>query len=80
MFNLGNAYQAMDKLPKAKECYEIALGHAIYGNDLHGQVMPVAILVTSSYVSLKEQLFIMVMQNQSFLFSNKFLIFFPVAI
>ena len=35
--NLGNAYQAMGKLSKAKECYEIALGHAIYGNDLRGQ-------------------------------------------
>ena len=35
--NLGNAYQAMGNLPKAKEHYEIALGHAIYGNDLQGQ-------------------------------------------
>ena len=35
--NLGNAYQAIGNLPKAKEYYEIALGHAIYGNDLHGQ-------------------------------------------
>ena len=35
--NLGTAYQAIGNLPKAKECYEIALGHAIYGNDLQGQ-------------------------------------------
>ena len=35
--NLGNAYQAMNNLKKAKEHYEIALGHAIYGNDLQGQ-------------------------------------------
>ena len=35
--NLGNAYQAIGDLPKAREYYEIALGHAIYGNDLHGQ-------------------------------------------
>ena len=35
--NLGNAYQAIGNLPKAKEYYEIALGHAIYGNDLQGQ-------------------------------------------
>ena len=35
--NLGNAYQAIGNLPKAKEHYEIALGHAIYGNDLQGQ-------------------------------------------
>ena len=35
--NLGNAYQAIGSLPKAKEHYEIALGHAIYGNDLQGQ-------------------------------------------
>ena len=35
--NLGNAYQAIGNLPKAKEFYEIALGHAIYGNDLQGQ-------------------------------------------
>ena len=35
--NLGTAYQAIDNLPKAKECYEIALCHAIYGNDLQGQ-------------------------------------------
>ena len=35
--NLGNAYQAIGNLPKAKEYYEIALNHAIYGNDLQGQ-------------------------------------------
>ena len=35
--NLGNAYQAIGSLPKAKEYYEIALGHAIYSNDLQGQ-------------------------------------------
>ena len=35
--NLGNAYQAIGDLLKAKEYYEIALGHAIYGNDLQGQ-------------------------------------------
>ena len=35
--NLGNAYQAIGSMPKAKEHYEIALGHAIYGNDLQGQ-------------------------------------------
>ena len=35
--NLGNAYQAIGNLPKAKEHYEIALGHAIYGNDSQGQ-------------------------------------------
>ena len=36
-FNLGYAYLAIGNLPKAKEYYEIALGHAIYGNDLQGQ-------------------------------------------
>ena len=35
--NLGNAYQAIGDLRKAKEYYEIALGHAIYGDDLQGQ-------------------------------------------
>ena len=35
--NLGNAYQAIGNLPKAKEYYENALCHAIYGNDLQGQ-------------------------------------------
>ena len=35
--NLGTAYQAIGNLPKAKEYYEIALGHAIYGNDFQGQ-------------------------------------------
>ena len=35
--NLGNAYQAIGNLEKAKEHYELALGHAIYGNDLQGQ-------------------------------------------
>ena len=35
--NLGNAYQAIGNLSKAKEYYEIALSHAIYGNDLQGQ-------------------------------------------
>ena len=35
--NLGNAYQAIGNLPKAKEYYEIALGHAIYGIDLLSQ-------------------------------------------
>ena len=35
--NLGNAYQAIGNLKKAKEHYELALGHAIYGNDLQGQ-------------------------------------------
>ena len=35
--NLGNAYQAIGNLPKAKEYYEIAFGHAIYGNDYQGQ-------------------------------------------
>ena len=35
--NLGNACQAISDLPKAKEYYEIALGHGIYGNDLQGQ-------------------------------------------
>jgi len=29
--NLGNAFQAMGSLQKAKEHYETALGHAIYG-------------------------------------------------
>ena len=35
--NLGNAYQAIGNLPNAIECYENALGHTIYGNDLQGQ-------------------------------------------
>ena len=35
--NLGNAYQAIGNLEKAKDHYELALGHAIYGNDLQGQ-------------------------------------------
>ncbi|XP_065893671.1 tetratricopeptide repeat protein 28-like isoform X2 [Dysidea avara] len=35
--NLGNAYQAMGSLEKAKEHYKIALGHAIYGSDQQGQ-------------------------------------------
>ena len=35
--NLGTAYQAIGNLPKSKEYYETALGHAIYGNDLQGQ-------------------------------------------
>ena len=35
--NLGTEYQAIGNLPKAMEYYEIALGHAIYGNDLQGQ-------------------------------------------
>ncbi|XP_065893673.1 tetratricopeptide repeat protein 28-like [Dysidea avara] len=35
--NLGNAYQSMGSLRKAKEYYEIALGHAIYGSDQQGQ-------------------------------------------
>ena len=35
--NLGNVYQAIGNLTKTKEYYEIALGHAIYGNDLQGQ-------------------------------------------
>ena len=34
--NLGSAYQAIGDLRKAKEYYEIALGHAIYGNYLQG--------------------------------------------
>ena len=35
--NLGNAYRAIGNFLMAKEHYEIALGHAIYGNDLQGQ-------------------------------------------
>ena len=35
--NLRNAYQAIGNLIKAREHYEIVLGHAIYGNDLQGQ-------------------------------------------
>ena len=35
--NLGNAFQAMVSLQKAKEHYETALGCAIYGSDLQGQ-------------------------------------------
>ena len=51
--NLGNAYQAMGNLPKAKECYEIALGHAIYGNDLHGQARACG-NIGNTYMSSKE--------------------------
>ena len=38
-FDLGYAYENISNscLPKAKEYYEIALGYAIYGNDLQGQ-------------------------------------------
>ena len=35
--NLGNVYQAIGDLPKAKEYYETALGHAIYDNYLQDQ-------------------------------------------
>ena len=51
--NLGNAYQAIGNLPKAKEHYEIALGHAIYGNDLHGQARACG-NIGNIYMSLKE--------------------------
>ena len=51
--NLGNAYQAMGNLPKAKEFHEIALGHAIYGNDLHGQARACG-NISNIYMLLKE--------------------------
>ena len=51
--NLGNVYQAMDSLPKAKEYFEIALGHAIYGNDLHGQARACG-NIGNIYMLLKE--------------------------
>ena len=51
--NLGNVYQAMDCLPKAKEYFEIALGHAIYGNDLHGQARACG-NIGNIYMLLKE--------------------------
>ena len=51
--NLGNAYQAIGNLPKAKEYYEIALGHAIYGNDLQGQGR-VCGNIGNIYILLKE--------------------------
>ena len=35
--NLGTAYQAMNDLEKAEEYYDLALGQAIYGNDIPGQ-------------------------------------------
>ena len=51
--NLGNVYQAIDSLPKAKEYFEIALGHAIYGNDLHGQARACG-NIGNIYMLLKE--------------------------
>ena len=51
--NLGNAYQAIGNLPKAKEHYEIALGHAIYGNDLQGQGRACG-NISNIYILLKE--------------------------
>ena len=51
--NLGNVYQAIGNLPKAKEHYEIALGHAIYGNDLQGQARACG-NIGNIYMSLKE--------------------------
>ena len=51
--NLGNAYQAIGDLPKAKEYYEIALGHAIYGNDLQGQGRACG-NIGNNYMLLKE--------------------------
>ena len=51
--NLGTAYQAIGNLPKAKEYYEIALGHAIYGNDFQGQGR-VCGNIGNIYMSLKE--------------------------
>ena len=50
--NLGNAYQAIGNLPKAKE-HKIALGHAIYGNDLQGQARACG-NIGNIYMSLKE--------------------------
>ena len=35
--NLGTAFQALNELDKAEEKYDLALGQAIYGNDLPGQ-------------------------------------------
>ena len=51
--NLGNAYQAIGNLPNAKEHYEIALGHAIYGNDLQGQGRACG-NIGNTYMLLKE--------------------------
>jgi len=42
VFNLGNIFQAMGSLQKAKEHYETTLGHAIYGRD---KAEPVVTLV-----------------------------------
>ena len=35
--NLGTAHQALNELDKAEEFYDLALGQAIYGNDIPGQ-------------------------------------------
>ena len=35
--NLGTAYQSMSDLDKAEEFYDLALSHALYGNDIPGQ-------------------------------------------
>ena len=51
--NLGNAFQAMESLQEAKEHYETALGHAIYGNDLQGQGRACG-NIGNIYMSLKE--------------------------
>ena len=51
--NLGNAYQAIGNLKKAKEYYELSLGHAIYGNDLEGQARAYG-NIGNIYMLLKE--------------------------
>ena len=53
MSNLGNAYKVIGNLPKAKEHYEIALGHAIYGNDLQAQGYALG-SIGNIYMLLKE--------------------------
>ena len=52
-FDLGYAYQAIGNLPKAMEYYKIALGHAIYGNDLQGQGCACS-YIGNIYMLLKE--------------------------
>ena len=54
-FDLGYAYENISNscLPKAKEYYEIALGYAIYGNDLQGQSLACG-NIGNIYMLLKE--------------------------